>query len=134
MGSCNSSPTCRGRRILAYKLLNTAAIQYTVPTDYAATQSENYDGSGATSVAAGGKTSETAKYVRIIGSAPVTGVSLNKTSTALAVGDSETLTAALKPEYALHPELVWNSNDPSVATVSENGEVTAVAAGNTTIP
>ena len=113
--------------------INTAAIQYTVPADYVATESENYDGSDATSVAAGGKTSENAKYVRIIGSAPVTGVSLNKTSMTLAVGDSETLTATLKPEYALHPDLVWNSNEPSVATVSENGKVTAVSAGNATI-
>ena len=113
--------------------INTAAIQYTVPADYVATESENYDGSDATSVAAGGKTSENAKYVRIIGSAPVTGVSLNKTSMTLAVGDSETLTAVLKPEYALHPDLVWNSNEPSVATVSENGKVTAVSAGNATI-
>ena len=113
--------------------INTAAIQYTVPADYVVTQSENYDGSGATSVAAGETTSENAKYVRIIGSAPVTGVSLNKTSTTLAVGDSETLTAVLKPEYALHPDLVWESNDPSVATVSENGKVTAVVAGSATI-
>ena len=113
--------------------IDTAAIQYKNPEGYVATESTNYDGGSATPVAAGEKTSATAKYVRIIGSAPVTGVSLNKTSTSLAVGDSETLTAALKPEYALHPELVWESNDPSVATVSENGEVTAVAAGNATI-
>ena len=112
---------------------NAAVIQYTVPADYVATESKNYDGSDATSVAAGETTSEKAKYVRIIGSAPVTGVSLNKTSTTLAVGDSETLTATLKPEYALHPELVWESNNPSVATVSVNGGVTAVSTGNATI-
>ena len=113
--------------------IDTAAIQYTVPVNYVVTQLENYDGIGATLVAAGEKTSATAKYVRIVGSAPVTGVFLNKTSTALAEGDSETLTAALKPEYALHPDLVWESNDPSVATVSKNGIVTAVAAGSATI-
>ena len=60
-------------------------------------------------------------------------MSLNKTSTALTVGESETLTATLKPEYALHKDLVWKSSDPNIATVSENGEVTAVAAGNATI-
>ena len=136
MPTINGAMTARGNTFAIAKAAppnNPAVIQYTVPADYVATESEKYDGSDATSVAAGETTSATAKYVRIIGSAPVTGVSLNKTSTTLAVGDSETLTATLKPEYALHPDLVWNSNDPSVATVSENGEVTAVAAGNATI-
>ena len=136
MPTINGAMTARGNTFAIAKAAppnNPAVIQYTVPADYVATQSKNYDGSGATSVDAGETTSATAKYVRIIGSAPVTGVSLNKTSTTLAVGDSETLTAALKPEYALHPELVWESNDPSVATVSANGGVTAVSTGNATI-
>lgn len=113
--------------------IDTAVIEYAVPEDFVVTESSNYDGSGATPVAAGGTTSATAKYVRIGPYAPVTGVSLNKTSTELTPGESEKLTATLEPEEPSYTNLVWNSTDPSVATVSENGEVKAVAAGKATI-
>ena len=48
--------------------INTAAIQISeddLAEGYIAIESVNYDGSNATQVAAGGKTSETAKYIRI---------------------------------------------------------------------
>ena len=62
----------------------------------------------------------------------VTGVTLNKTSTTLGVGDTETLTATIAPSNALNKAITWSSNNTSVATVS-NGVVTAVAAGSATI-
>ena len=108
-------------------------ILYTIRGKNAATESKNYDGSGATPIRVGEHTSEHAKYVWIARSVPVTGVSLNKTSTALEVGESETLTATLKPKDTAYPDLVWDSTGSDVATVSENGEVTAVAAGKATI-
>ena len=62
----------------------------------------------------------------------VTGVSLNKDSTSITVGDSETLTATVTPSDATDKSVTWNSSDTNVATVS-NGVVTAVAEGSTTI-
>ena len=62
----------------------------------------------------------------------VTGVSLNKTSTSISVGDTETLTATVAPANALNKAVTWTSSNTSVATVS-NGVVTAVAAGSATI-
>ena len=63
---------------------------------------------------------------------PVTGVSLNKTSTSLYVGDTETLTATVQPGNASNQTVTWSTSDPSVATV-ENGTVTAVGRGTATI-
>ena len=62
----------------------------------------------------------------------VTGVSLNKTSINLQVGGSETLTTTVTPANATNKEIIWNTSDGSIATIN-NGKVTAVSAGKTTI-
>ncbi len=64
---------------------------------------------------------------------PVTGVSLNKSSTSLTVGGTETLTATVAPSDATDPSVAWSSSDTSVATVDSNGKVTAVGIGTATI-
>ena len=64
---------------------------------------------------------------------PVSGVSLNKDSTSLTVGDTETLTATVKPEDATNKAVTWTSSNSTVATVDQNGVVTAVAPGTATI-
>jgi len=64
---------------------------------------------------------------------PVTEVTLNKTSTSLTIGGTETLTATVTPSSATSKTLVWTSGDPTVATVSSTGVVTAVGVGTATI-
>jgi hypothetical protein len=63
----------------------------------------------------------------------VTGVSLNKTTTTLTVGDTETLTATVSPDGATDKTVTWSSDNTSVATVDANGKVTAVAVGTANI-
>jgi len=63
----------------------------------------------------------------------VTGVSLNKTTTTLTVGDTETLTATVSPDGATDKTVTWSSDNTNVATVDPNGLVTAVGAGNANI-
>ena len=63
----------------------------------------------------------------------VTGVTLNKTSLDMKVGDSETLTATVAPTDATNKAVTWKSSNESVATVDDNGKVTAVADGEATI-
>ena len=63
---------------------------------------------------------------------PVTGVTMNKTSTSLYVGDTETLTATVAPDNATNRAVTWASSNPSVAKV-ENGVVTALACGTAVI-
>ena len=63
----------------------------------------------------------------------VTGVTLNKTSTSIQVGGTETLTATVLPEDATNQNVTWKSDKPEIATVDANGKVTGVKAGEATI-
>lgn len=60
-------------------------------------------------------------------------VALNTTVKNMKVGDTLMLTATAVPEGAVLIGMSWSSSDPSVATVDENGVVTAVKAGETVI-
>ena len=62
----------------------------------------------------------------------VTGVTLNKTSTSIQVGGTETLTATVSPKDAANKKVTWKSDKPEVAAVAE-GKVTGVKAGTATI-
>ena len=92
-------------------------------------------GAGTTTIKAtvDGKSAECSVTVKAPTTIPVTGVSLNKASTTLTVGDTETLTATVAPEDATNKAVTWSSNDSTVATVDESGKVTAVAPGEATI-
>lgn len=60
------------------------------------------------------------------------GVTLNKTSTEILIGSSETLTAKLTPDDVSETELTWTSSNSAVATVA-NGEISAVGLGEADI-
>ncbi|MGI6739026.1 MAG: Ig-like domain-containing protein [Christensenellales bacterium] len=64
---------------------------------------------------------------------PVTGVKLNKTSTTLVVGGSETLYATVEPATATNKNVKWSSDKLSVATVDTIGNIKAVGVGTATI-
>lgn len=61
-----------------------------------------------------------------------TGISLDKPSQTVFVGDSVKLTATVAPSNATNKTVTWSSSNNSVATVN-NGTVTAVSAGTATI-
>ena len=63
---------------------------------------------------------------------PVTGITLDKTELTVTEGNTGKLTATVAPADATDKTVTWSSADGNIATV-ENGVVTAVAAGNTTI-
>ena len=63
----------------------------------------------------------------------VTGVSLNESGITLDVGGSKTLAATVTPENATNKKVRWTSDNETVATVSEDGVVTAVAGGTAVI-
>jgi uncharacterized protein YjdB len=66
-------------------------------------------------------------------SVDITGVSLNKTSASLKIGETVNLEATVAPDNTTESKSVnWSSSNPAVATVKA-GKVTAVAAGSTTI-
>ena len=51
----------------------------------------------------------------------------------LAVGESITLTATVSPDNATNKSVTWSSDDEAVATVDENGNVSANSVGTATI-
>lgn len=61
----------------------------------------------------------------------VDSITLSPSSASLQIGDTYQLTAAVSP--AVSSSVIWSSNNPSVATVDQNGLVTAVAEGSATI-
>ena len=60
-------------------------------------------------------------------------VTLDQSELNLEVGGTATLTATVAPESVTDPTLTWASSDEEVATVDENGVVTAVGQGTATI-
>ena len=62
-----------------------------------------------------------------------TDISLNKTSTTMYVGNTETLNVTINPTDAVDKNVIWKSNNTEVATVDSYGVVTAKAVGTATI-
>lgn len=63
----------------------------------------------------------------------VYGVTINESERTISRGDSFTLTANVLPANANDPSVIWSSSNTNVATVNNNGEVTGLAGGTTTI-
>ena len=62
-----------------------------------------------------------------------TRVALSKSNATLVTGSTFNLTASITPENLTDEEIEWSSSDPSVATVDENGKVTAISQGTAVI-
>lgn len=60
-------------------------------------------------------------------------IMLNHSSATLRLGETTQLTATISPSDAANKEISWTSSDSSVATVDENGKVTAKSVGTATI-
>lgn len=63
----------------------------------------------------------------------VTGVSLNKTSTSLTVGQNETLVATIAPADATNKTLAWSSADSTIVSVTSAGVINGVKTGTAKI-
>ncbi len=63
----------------------------------------------------------------------VTGVTLNPTTLALVTENTAVLTATVAPANAANKKVTWTGSKPAIATVDNNGKVTALSVGTTTI-
>lgn len=63
----------------------------------------------------------------------VEAVTLDKTTALMKVGEELQLNATVAPENATDKEVIWYSGDETIATVDEDGKVTALKEGSTTI-
>lgn len=75
-----------------------------------------------------GNVTLTAQWKRL-----VSGISLDPAKLTLKEGETAQLTATLTPEDATDRSISWSSSDPAVATIDQNGKVTAQGAGTATI-
>lgn len=73
------------------------------------------------------------KWIYEVSYTKVTGVSLNTTYTNLNVGNTLKLTATISPANADNKGVKWSTSDSSIASVDQNGNVTALKAGVVTI-
>ena len=64
---------------------------------------------------------------------PVASITLSQTSVSLKATETVSLTATVAPETATIKDVTWTSDNPKVATVDENGVITAVTAGEAVI-
>lgn len=127
----------------------TATIQAIVlPEEYAA-QIEwassddgvvSVDGSGIVTALAEGEADITASIGDVEAAChvttvpvPVERVILDVASLEMNVGDKHVITATVEPDNATYRTVSWTSSDEAVATVDENGEVTAAGFGNAVI-
>lgn len=63
----------------------------------------------------------------------VESVTIDKTSVTLEVGNTLLLNATVLPENATNKNIIWNSSEPSIATIDDTGKITALAPGETVI-
>ena len=63
----------------------------------------------------------------------VESITLDKSSLELTEGETATLTATVKPDNATNKTVTWTSSSSSIATVDQNGKITAVSEGTATI-
>ena len=63
----------------------------------------------------------------------VSGIQISAQTLTMLQGSSKTLTAAVQPWTATDRTVTWTSADPAIATVDDEGVVTAVAPGETVI-
>ena len=90
------------------------------------------EGNAVITATAGGKSSTCAVSVKKSVVA-VTSVTLNKASLNLTKGQSESLSATVSPDNATDKTVTWSSSDATIASVDQNGRVTALKSGNASI-
>jgi len=72
-------------------------------------------------------------YAEYVAPVAVSGVTVSPSSAEVEIGHTTSLTATVSPNDATNKEVNWFSSNTSIATVSEEGIVTGVAAGEATI-
>ena len=81
----------------------------------------------------GGSRSSLSTEIIVRGQVDVTSVDLSKLTGPLALGASIQMEAFVSPASATNQNLIFESEDPAIATITESGMVTAIAEGEVTV-
>lgn len=63
----------------------------------------------------------------------VTGVTLSQKTVSMTVGDTKQVTATVTPDNAANKKVTFASDNETIATVADDGTITAIAAGSANI-
>jgi len=74
-----------------------------------------------------------AKYVKVYNYTKVAGVTLNSNTLNLHINDAQNLVASINPSTAKYKDVVWSTNDSSIVTVNQSGNIVAKKLGTATI-
>ena len=117
-------------------------VTWTTSNSNVAIVSTNWNGATVTAVSAGTATitatsvdgNKTAIFTLTVNNPiAVTSVALSKTKDTLTVGDSDDLNDVIYPSNAANQDVTWTTSNSKVATVTSDGNVTAVSAGTAII-
>jgi len=78
-------------------------------------------------------TAQTSSFIIVKVNIPTTGVTVTPTNQTINVGNTFTITPTVTPDNATDKSVIWTSSDDTIATVDDNGTVTALMEGTATI-
>ena len=78
-------------------------------------------------------TAQTSSFIIVKVNIPTTGVTVTPTNQTINVGNTFTITPTVTPDNATDKSVIWTSSDDTIATVDDNGKVTALKEGTATI-
>lgn len=90
-------------------------------------------GNGKATITASNKDNTVSDSLEITVVTPVSGIILSKDEVQLLVGKQVALVANILPEDATNTKVLWSSKNKDIATVTDNGIVTAIGIGTTQI-
>lgn len=88
---------------------------------------------GTTTITVRGSNTSASATVTVIDPYAVTGVTLDRTTLSLEMGETATLVATVLPEDARDKTVTWSSGNTAVATVDQQGKITTVSPGTAQI-
>lgn len=88
---------------------------------------------GAATITAKAGEKSTTCAVTVKNDVPVTMVELNRTTLSLIAGETASLVATVKPDEATDKTVIWSSSDSQIASVDNQGKITAIAKGHASI-
>lgn len=89
--------------------------------------------SGTTTITVKAQENSVQNSIEINVFSPVTGISIDQTEIYMPVGDNFKINAYIEPEDANNPNIIYKSDSEDIATIDENGIITAVKEGKTII-
>lgn len=124
---------------LVATVVPTDATETTITWDTSNPYMVSVDSNGKVTAVGGGSATITAKAGGKVASCsvtvivPVESITLDQTTVMLGEGENVTLKATVTPKDATDNTVTWSSSDESIASVDQNGRISAIKQGSATI-